>query len=480
MSFTPTTEQQQAIDDALTGENTVIEAGAGTGKTSTLKLISAALAPKKGLYIAYNKAIQLDAAKSFPANTNCRTSHSLAFGQTGKRYANRCFKGPRVTGRQAASILDIDRSFPLGNDRELSDVAQARLVMDTVRNFCNSADEGITRTHVPMVPGAEEVSYDLASHVVKLAEKAWADLLRDDRQGGGRLKFTQDMYLKIWALSKPKLNYDFIFVDEAQDSNTCLMGVVLAQDAQLIAVGDRSQAIYGWRGAVDAMSKFPAERRTVLSQSFRFGPAVATVANRFLDMLDAPLRLTGTDKIDSVVQPLPQPKAILCRTNAGVIQAALATPAGQSFAIVGGGDTIEKFADAAEALMSGRTAGWHADLGAFKSWSDVEEYADEGDGADLKVLVNLVRDYGTAELRRIAKASLPPSREHEADRIISTAHKAKGREWESVLIASDFTPSDERQEQGISRDEQMLAYVAVTRAMKRLDPSGLAWALGAT
>jgi superfamily I DNA/RNA helicase len=69
--------------------------------------------------------------------------------------------------------------------------------------------------------------------------------------------------------------------------------------------------------------------------------------------------------------------------------------------------------------------------------------------------------------------------EDRADRIISTAHKAKGREWESVLIADDFTPSDERQASGISRDEQMLAYVAVTRAMRHLDPSGLSWALEA-
>jgi hypothetical protein len=34
--------------------------------------------------------------------------------------------------------------------------------------------------------------------------------------------------------------------------------------------------------------------------------------------------------------------------------------------IVGGTDVIKKFAEAAEALMQGRRAAWHADLGAFK------------------------------------------------------------------------------------------------------------------
>ena len=44
-----------------------IEAGAGTGKTTTLKMLGADKPGRKGIYIAYNKAIAEDAKRSFPA-----------------------------------------------------------------------------------------------------------------------------------------------------------------------------------------------------------------------------------------------------------------------------------------------------------------------------------------------------------------------------------------------------------------------------
>lgn len=56
--------------------------------------------------------------------------------------------------------------------------------------------------------------------------------------------------------------------------------------------------------------------------------------------------------------------------------------------------------------------------------------------------------------------------------VVSTAHKAKGREWESVLIADDFAePTGE----DLPRVDAMLGYVAVTRARLRLDRGSLTW-----
>jgi superfamily I DNA/RNA helicase len=47
--LTPTGEQQAAVDAFATGATVVIEAGAGTGKTSTLRLLAAARPQAKGL-----------------------------------------------------------------------------------------------------------------------------------------------------------------------------------------------------------------------------------------------------------------------------------------------------------------------------------------------------------------------------------------------------------------------------------------------
>jgi superfamily I DNA/RNA helicase len=67
---------------------------------------------------------------------------------------------------------------------------------------------------------------------------------------------------------------------------------------------------------------------------------------------------------------------------------------------------------------------------------------------------------------------------------VSTAHKAKGREWANVRIAADFTPpedSDQKDDNGhpvpgsIDDAEARLAYVAVTRTRSCLDLGGLSW-----
>lgn len=61
-----------------------------------------------------------------------------------------------------------------------------------------------------------------------------------------------------------------------------------------------------------------------------------------------------------------------------------------------------------------------------------------------------------------------------ADLVVSTAHKAKGREWPSVRIAGDFR-EPKGEQASIARSEAMLAYVAVTRTRQVLDNDGLAW-----
>ena len=86
---TPTSEQQAIIDAYKSGGNLVVEAGAGTGKTSTLRLLAAAAPGRRGIYVAYNRAIADDAKRSFPANVTCATAHSLAFRAVGRRFAHR-------------------------------------------------------------------------------------------------------------------------------------------------------------------------------------------------------------------------------------------------------------------------------------------------------------------------------------------------------------------------------------------------------
>ena len=473
MSHKPTAEQQDILYAFGTGSHLVIEAGAGTGKTSTLKMLAAASPHERGVYIAYNRAIADEASRSFPASVLCKTAHGLAYGAVGRAYSHR-LNGPRQRAQDTARILRINEPVKLSDKGPMIAPQQlARLVSETLQRFCYSADDQVQRMHVPLVNGVNSAAEraELARYLVPIAQRAWdEDITRVD----GQLRFTHDMYLKLWILTGPQLGVDYVLLDEAQDSNPAVAGLVANQDAQRILVGDRSQAIYGWRGAVDAMASFAGERYQ-LSQSFRFGPAIAGEANKWLEILGAPLRLTGYDAIPSTIGHLGTPDAVLCRTNGGAISRAMtAMAAGRRVALVGGGKDIERLAEAAQRLQLGIPTD-HPDLFAFQSWREVQDYVEQDStGSDLRVFVRLIDRYGSAEVIRCCARLVEEDR---ADVVISTAHKAKGREWPTVAIASDFA-EPKPQDDGtlkVFADEAMLAYVSVTRAQHQLDREGLAW-----
>jgi superfamily I DNA/RNA helicase len=111
----------------------------------------------------------------------------------------------------------------------------------------------------------------------------------------------------------------------------------------------------------------------------------------------------------------------------------------------------------------------------------VDYAAHDQAGRDLRPFVDLVDTHGTDAILA-AVAQLAPERQAEV--IVSTAHKARGREWALVKIADDFTSSkdtDQYDDTGravpgpIDDSEARLAYVAVTRTRSRLDIGGLSW-----
>ncbi|MBL1108026.1 ATP-dependent helicase [Streptomyces sp. 5-8] len=479
----PTPEQADAVNAYGDGLDLVLQAGAGCGKSSTLKMIARSDRRRRMTYVAYNSAIAADARRSFPSTVLCKTGHGLAFDP---RYGAR-LQRPRQTAHQAAQALDVRKILgiigatpsirtDIGGQKAMTSKIIMRIALDTVTRWCHSADDEITERHVPQYDGLtkKRARSELVALALPVARAAWEDLLRDDSV----LNLSHDHYLKMWALSRPRIPTDVVLLDEAQDTNDVLSAVLLAQEhAQRIAVGDSAQQIYSWRGANDALQKFVGQLgcpELTLSQSFRFGPAVAARANLWLQLIGAPLRLTGWDGAESTVGPLDTPDAILCRSNAGamgIVMEGLA--AGRKVALVGGGGDIKRLAWAAEALQGGQPTD-HPELMGFASWDDVRQYAAEEDGS-LEVLVKLIDEHGP---QRIVAAADGLCSEQQAELVVSTAHRSKGREWPAVRIHSDFRAPKPDQTTGLvilPREEGRLAYVAVTRAREQLDDTALAW-----
>ncbi|AEV86815.1 F-box DNA helicase protein 1 [Actinoplanes sp. SE50] len=474
-------EQQQAIRQAyLDGKNIAVQALAGTGKTSTLVALAEATPGKRIAYFAFNRAIADEAKAKFNPTVQAETSHY--FARTGLRTHAIAPKLTRVVdgdGWPSEWATPLQIKDLILHDSEHSELVSkeriAGAVMATINAFRQSADPELSTAHLP-----EHLAHGnkrLRDVVFRHAVRAWVD----KTSVTGTLPFCHDDYRKIWALTNPILTYDVIFFDEAQDMQPVMEKVILdRQNAgkQVVIVGDSQQSIYGFTGASDAISRWPADVVLPLTQSWRFGAAVAEVGNRLLTSLESRWQLQGNPNLNSSIGPVPYPDAVLARTNAGAVAAVFdALDQQRKVALVGGSKVIENIAKAALKLQAGRRTS-HPDLAGFTTWSDVVDAVENQENGvhPLRAFVRLVESRGAQKLLDMARDLVPdtattPDGKPAYDVIVCTAHKAKGLEWDFVRIASDFPQPELDEATGETRlpgaEDQRLAYVALTRGRTR-------------
>lgn len=191
----PTPEQLATADAFRAGDHLVIQAGAGTGKTTTLTMLARSTR-RHGRYLAFNKAIAQDATRRFPANVTCSTAHSLAYAAVGRRYQRRMNASRQPAWRTGAALgIDADARFRIGI-RTVTSKALSSTVLRTVTGFCRSADPDLAAHNVPRLRGAESdmLHAQLARIALPYARRAWRDLQDPDR---GAVRFEHDHYLKM-------------------------------------------------------------------------------------------------------------------------------------------------------------------------------------------------------------------------------------------------------------------------------------------
>jgi len=476
-SFAPTEEQTQILQAVSRGGDVAVKALAGTGKTTTLCLIAEQVKPKRGHYVAFNRAIVNDAIAKFPSNITPITAHGLAFRALGHNFKSR-LESPRVSNRDLAELFSVGSfSFQTNAGSYYFEPFQmAQFALRTVGNFCKGIDTSLEEKDVPSIPLVDvkrEVKREFDAQVLGYANAIWYDLL----QRTGHAKFEHDHYLKMWQLAKPEIPGDILLFDEAQDADPVMLDVVNAQQAQLVYCGDSYQSIYEWRGAVDALELVNVDETKWLTQSFRFGNSIAEIGNSFLKRLDAEAQIVGLQGLASFVGQVQRPDAILCRTNFGAISSLISEQAlGRKSALMGNVKVaLQQFAEGCRELMYGRRTG-HPDLAPFANWTEAYEWSRDEAAASLAgevaTLIQLVANISVEKMLQCLAAAVE---EKDADVVISTAHKAKGREWNSVRLAGDFKHPDD-----MDTADLRLTYVAVTRAKVKLDISQLPKAKGET
>lgn len=479
ITMQPTSEQSAAVDLFGEGLNLAIEALAGTGKSSTLRMMGESTR-RRGTYLAFNRAVVDDAKQSFPHNVTAMTAHGLAFRHVGKFYERR-LNTARVRSYELSKRLGLTKPITLTLHNTERKVLQpgylASSVMKAMKAFAFSDAAEPGREHIAFIDGID-LEFDgtrrktdnndyVAEQLLPYMRKAWADWQNTD----GTLPFFHDSYVKIFERRQPKIPGEYLLLDEAQDLSPVMISIAEQQEGmQLCVIGDRFQQLYEWRGSVDAMTLMDVDARTRLSMSFRFGSAIADAANTILHWIaDMPedVALTGRPGAPGEIVAIPDADvdAILCRTNAIAIENVLRLQERHRKPhLVGGGQEVAMFARAARYLKTYGTTDFH-ELACFDSWLAVQAYVeDDPQGSELALMVRLVDDFGVDTILN-AIDNMPP--ESAADVIVSTGHKAKGREWDRVQLAEDFgfEPTDEFPDDS----ELRLLYVAVTRAREQID-----------
>lgn len=411
--FAPTRQQQDIIDAVMAGKDTAVQALAGSGKTSTLEALARRIAEqnpdKKIVYVAFNRSVKLEAENRMPSNVEAKTQHGLAYGWAPKWMKDRSNDTKALRrADDVAGFLGIRETVrPASGGEPMSSKEQALAAMRTVDTFANSAETAPDASHMP--EGMKERGPEIQAAVLDAAAKIWEDLQKPD----GELKFSLDHMRKQWALTKPDLSKagtglirpaDIIFMDEAQDTPKVMAALMDHQTAQKVVVGDSNQNIYSsFTGSIDYMSQVQKDVELPLTKSWRFGPAVADIGNRFLQMGGSPNRVEGGGQ-SSVVQGMQDADAILVRSNAGMLGEILGElEKGRTVGVPSGTKKDMQSLINSAAFLKGQgdaPARMHDDLAAYRSWDEVIEGADAGD-ATLAKVANMVNQHGIGGLRNI-------------------------------------------------------------------------------
>lgn len=440
-----------------------VKAFAGSGKTSTADAYTAARPNTRFLYIVFNKSAQLEAQSRFPRNVTPKTSHGLAYQFVGRHYRHKLRPDLRASDIRAA----IDPSGAMS-------YLTLRWVAETVKAYLSSSSQTIDITHALEVLPKPQQGY--AQRYVGLAKDLWRAMCNRHNRSVCQI---HDGYLKIFQLKKIDLGawYDHIIADEAQDLNPVTAQIIQLQRLPLMIIGDEHQSIYRFRKAVNGLASIPTVDSLSLTASFRFGPQIATLANSILMHFKGEQECLLGYGDDTAIEYMETPNlgqhTKIHRTFAETFNTAfLNNQAGRGVAWVGGVQAypLDSVTDL-YALYAGRQDQIRdrrllADFPDYESYKDAAEQTED---PEMMRLIKIVETYTSTIPNAVATMKSEACPESDSDIVVTTAHRSKGLEWDQVVLADDFPDWHDPEQTAEERaDEANLAYVAVTRAQKRL------------
>ena len=490
-------------------------AGAGSGKTGVLtrrvayRCLSGTADASHVAVLTFTRQAASELRRRLRSlglrdNITAGTFHSVALGLLRQRWDEQGKSHPVVVADRRRLIGEVIGPKRTANINDLSaDIDWARSRNITADRYSSAINSSGRRSSAP-VADVVKVMSDVQSlkrkrGVIDLDDllSLTIDAMKDDPS------FANIVHWKIRHL----------FVDEAQDLNPLQLAVLdqwrLGRD-DLTLVGDPAQSIYGFNGADPSVlfaleQRFPGIEVVRLEANYRCTPQVVQAGLKALsNSQNAPPQLFSTrpdggpvqifgfedekaesrgvaNIIESWRTPLTRWRdiAVLARTNAQLAPLrdallAVGIPARILGAVAA--DPVQRAArEVGDLPNSTRIATWSRDarapLAADSSDSEedvvarrrvadaIDEFLAEG-GGDGRTFLAWVRTNRPFE----------DDRRHDAVELL-TFHGAKGREWDSVVLAGceqGLVPHSSAKSVTELDEEIRLTYVAITRAADRL------------
>jgi len=300
------------------GGNLIVEAVAGSGKTTTIVEATKRCGDARVIFLAFNKSI---ATELKSRGVNARTFHSLVFNPAlnlrGVRDAT-TDKMYKLTDSDAGHWEDKDARLYAKFVRKLVGLAKGVgigcLLEDTESEWVALAD------HHDM-----ELESDAADFATAIE---WSRKFLRISNASKMVDFDDMLYLCVKeGVSLPK--FDWVFVDEAQDTNPiqrAILRKIMRDGSRLVAVGDPAQAIYGFRGAdSESLAMIASEFNATtlpLSVSYRCAQSVVNYARQWVGhILPASTAPEGTvdTMADWTLDMLAPADLVVCRNTKPLI-----------------------------------------------------------------------------------------------------------------------------------------------------------------
>jgi DNA helicase-2/ATP-dependent DNA helicase PcrA len=285
------TRQQHTILHAgrTTSQSLLIEALAGTGKTTTLIELIKVMREASIAVLAFNKRIADVMTARMPPMPRTRLVHVKTLHSAGNWITQSRFPG-----------LKIDRDVTEQRIRDAAGNVPFRLLGAATRLLRVVKDTQCSRDLDPDIAYSLGHEFDCFNKLIG-PQEPWqvAEIVRRaykaSQEVGKAIDFPDQGWLPLVLDLEPPWRYKAILLDEAQDVNENQMLMVeklLAPGGRIIACGDLNQEIYSWRGAVgrtvwNRLKEKHKAQALPLTTTWRCDQAIVREANTLVPTLRA-------------------------------------------------------------------------------------------------------------------------------------------------------------------------------------------------